>query len=182
MDDRAQPVTPAPGIVKALARRRVALGFLTALVAIVLARPTWASWRVGLVVAIAGEAIRVWAAGHLEKSREVTRSGPYRWTRHPLYLGSSVIALGIVIASRSLALGIVAAVYLTATITAAIRTEEAFLRGAFGGAYDQYRRSEAVPMERPFSLARVARNREYRAIVGLGVGFALLALKAMLPI
>lgn len=182
MAERAQRVTPAAGIVEALARRRVALGFLTALLAIVLAQPTWASWRIGLVVAVAGEVIRVWAAGHLEKSREVTRSGPYRWTRHPLYLGSSVIALGVVLASRSIVIGIVAAIYMSATIVAAIRTEEAFLRRAFGSTYDQYRRSEAEPMERPFSLERVVRNREYRAIVGLGVGFALLALKAMLPI
>jgi protein-S-isoprenylcysteine O-methyltransferase Ste14 len=175
-------VRPAGGIVEALARRRVALGFVTALVAIVLARPTWVSWRVGLVVAVGGEAIRVWAAGHLEKSREVTRSGPYRWTAHPLYLGSSVIALGVVLASRSLVLAIVASIYMGATIVAAIRTEEAFLRRAFGSTYDQYRRAEAEPMERPFSLERVVRNREYRAIVGLGVGFALLAVKAMVPI
>ena len=64
---------------RVLARRRVPLGFVTAVAALVLARPTWTTWRYGLLVALAGEAIRVWAAGHLEKSREVTRSGPYRW-------------------------------------------------------------------------------------------------------
>src|SRR5687768_13636173 len=69
---------------EALARRRVSLGFVAAIIALVLAQPTWASWRLGLLVALAGEAVRVWAAGHLEKSREVTRSGPYRWMRHPL--------------------------------------------------------------------------------------------------
>lgn len=163
-----------------LARRRVALGFVAAVAAVALARPTWASWRAGLLVALAGEAIRIWAAGHLEKSREVTRSGPYRWTRHPLYVGSSVIAIGIVVASRSIVLALVAAVYMGVTITAAIRTEEAFLRRTFGGAYDAYARSEGAPMERPFSLERVVRNREYRAVIGLGVGFALLALEAIL--
>ena len=44
---------------------------------------------------MAGECLRLWAAGHLEKSKEVTRSGPYRHTRHPLYLGSSIIGIGI---------------------------------------------------------------------------------------
>src|SRR4029450_9628308 len=88
-----------------LARRRVPLGFVVAVAAVVLARPTWDSWRVGLLVAAFGEAIRVWAAGHLEKSREVTRSGPYRLIRHPLYGGSTVIAAGVVIASRSVVLG-----------------------------------------------------------------------------
>src|SRR6185503_4337875 len=109
-----------------LARRRVALGGLTAIAALVLARPTWSSWYTGLAVAVIGEGIRVWAAGHLEKSREVTTSGPYRWTRHPLYVGSSILALGIVIAAKSFFLGGLALLYLATTIPAAIRSEEAF--------------------------------------------------------
>lgn len=169
-------------MIATLARRRVPLGFIAASVALVLARPTWTTWCVGLVVAIAGEAMRLWAAGHLEKGREVTRSGPYRWTRHPLYVGSVVLAIGIVIASRSVAVAIVAAVYMSATLMAAVRTEEAFLRRAFGDTYERYSRSEAAPMSRSFSLARVRRNREYRAVIGLAAGFGFLALKILLPI
>lgn len=146
---------------------------------IVLAQPTWATWRIGLAIAAVGEVVRVWAAGHLEKSREVTRSGPYRWTRHPLYVGSSIMALGIAIAARSGVAAALAAIYMTATLTAAIRTEEAFLSQAFGDTYDQYRDSRAEPMPRRFSLARAMRNREYRAIAGLAAGFALLALKVI---
>src|SRR3954469_5485431 len=97
-------------LVARLARWRVPLGFAPAIVAVVLAQPTWRSWGAGLAVALAGEAIRVWAAGHLEKSREVTRSGPYRWTRHPLYAGSAVMAFGIVIASRSAVVALLAIV------------------------------------------------------------------------
>src|SRR4030095_13817034 len=108
----------------------------------VLAAPTWGSWRAGLLVAAVGEGIRIWAAGHLEKGREGTRSGPYRWSAHPLYVGSSVMALGVVIAAHSVVAGVLAALYMGATLTAAVRTEEAFLRGRFGGAYDEYRRSE----------------------------------------
>lgn len=167
-------------LMEQLARWRVSLGFVTAVVALVLARPTWASWRYGLLVAVAGEAIRIWAAGHLEKSREVTRSGPYRLMRHPLYVGSSVMAAGIVIASHSIVLAIVAGLYMVLTITAAVRTEEAYLRRTFGDTYDRYSRSEAEPMARQFSLPRVLRNREYRAVTGLAVGFALLAAKLLL--
>ena len=167
-------------LIEQLARRRVTLGFVTAVVAVVLADPTWASWRYGLLVAAAGEAIRIWAAGHLEKSREVTRSGPYRWMRHPLYVGSSVMAVGVVIASRSALLALLAAIYMVATITAAIRTEEAYLRRTFGDTYDRYSRSEADPMPRRFSPSRVLRNREYRAVIGLAVGFGLLAAKLLL--
>jgi hypothetical protein len=133
-------------------------------------------------VASAGEAVRLWAAGHLEKGREVTRSGPYRWTGHPLYVGSSVIALGIVIAANDVVVAIVAAVYMGATITAAIRSEERFLRGAFPSAYDKYRRTEGGASERAFCWSRVMRNREYRAVTGLLAGFAFLALKVALQI
>jgi protein-S-isoprenylcysteine O-methyltransferase Ste14 len=172
-------------VLQTLARRRVALGFVTGLATLILAHPSWASWRAGLVVAIAGESLRFWAAGHLEKSREVTRSGPYRWMRHPLYAGSTIMALGVVIASRSAIVGVLALLYMAATITAAIKTEEAFLRAAFGDAYDRYAGAHrdaadasAEPIRRRFSVARAVRNREYRAAAGLLAGFALLALKA----
>lgn len=167
------------GLVETLARRRVTLGFVTALVAMFLAQPTWPSWRAGLVIALVGEAMRVWAAGHLEKSREVTRSGPYRWFKHPLYVGSSIMTIGIVMASRSMGLAIIAGVYMGVTIKAAILVEEAYLRKQFGDAYDRYDRSAAEPMTRRFSLERALRNREYRALLGLLIGFALLALKIM---
>jgi len=162
-----------------LARRRVALGGICAVATFLLARPTRPSWRLGLAIAIVGEAVRVWAAGHLEKSREVTRSGPYRWTRHPLYAGSATMALGIVIASRSVIVGVLAAIYMTATLTAAIRAEEAYLDQAFGETYARYRSASAEPMNRRFSIARAIRNREYRAAAGLAAGFALLALKVL---
>lgn len=159
-----------------LARWRVPLGFVTSAVTLVFASPTWRSLGLGLAVAIVGEGIRVWAAGHLEKSREVTRSGPYRFMRHPLYVGSSVMAVGVVIAAHSVAVAVVAAIYMLSTIMAAVRTEEAFLRRTFGDTYDRYRSSTAEPMMRRFSLERALRNREYRAVIGLIVGFALLAL------
>ena len=165
-----------------LVRRRVALGFVTAVATAILATPTWDTWLAGLLVAAVGEGLRIWAAGHLEKSREVTQSGPYRWTRHPLYVGSAIMALGIVIASRSVVVALLAAIYVATTIPAAIRAEEAFLRRTFGDAYDRYREARAVAVERRFSFERARRNREYRAVSGLLAGFALLALKILLPI
>ena len=164
-------------LLKRLARRRVRLGFVTALVALAFAAPTWVSWQAGLLIAIAGEVLRVWAAGHLNKAREVTRSGPYRFVPHPLYVGSGIMAIGAVVAARSVVVGVVIAVYMAVTITAAVLTEEADLRRAFGSAYDDYRASTGTPAPRAFSLERVRRNREYRALLGLGAGFGLLALK-----
>lgn len=171
----------ASRLVSVLARRRVALGFAAGAITLVLALPTWSTWRIGLAIALVGEAIRVWAAGHLEKSREVTRSGPYRWTSHPLYLGSSIIALGVVVAARSLVVAVFVASYMAVTIGSAIALEERFLRGKFGATYDDYKRG-AAPVERAFSLERAVRNREYRAIAGMVLGFGVLALKIVLSI
>jgi protein-S-isoprenylcysteine O-methyltransferase Ste14 len=165
-----------------LVRRRVTLGFLAAAVALAMARSTWVSWFSGLAVACVGEGLRIWAAGHLEKGREVTRSGPYRWTRHPLYVGSGIIAVGVVIASRSAVVALIGAAYIGVTIPLAIRSEEAFLQRRFGATYDLYRRDEAPPMVRRFSFAHARRNREHRAVAGLIGGFAILAARLLLSI
>jgi protein-S-isoprenylcysteine O-methyltransferase Ste14 len=167
-------------LAEALARRRVPLGFLCAIGVIAFAQPAWPAWKAGLGVAAIGEAIRIWAAGHLEKSREVTRSGPYHWTGHPLYVGSSIMALGVAIACRSVVVAAVMFVYMSSTLIAAIRSEQAFLSRTFGDTYDRYRRSQAEPATRRFSWARARKNREYRAVFGLAAGFALLALRIVL--
>lgn len=163
-----------------LARRRVALGFVCGAIVLWLATPTWASLAAGALVAALGEAVRVWAAGHLEKSLEVTSSGPYRFTRHPLYLGSTLIGAGMAIASANLWAAALAAAYLGTTITAAVRAEEAHLREKFGAAYDAYAERRAAPGARPWSWARAARNREHQTVAGVGIALALLALKAVL--
>ena len=165
------------GIVRSVARRRVTLGFVAAAVMLAVARPTRESLAAGLLVASIGECVRVWAAGHLEKGREVTRSGPYRFFGHPLYAGSMVIALGIAIAARGPVAALLAGLYMGVTISSAIQVEEAHLRETFGAAYDDYRASRGEPMPRRFSWSRVMRNREYRAVGGLLAGFGLLALK-----
>jgi protein-S-isoprenylcysteine O-methyltransferase Ste14 len=162
-----------------LARRRVPIGFLAGVAALWLAQPTRRSVALGAAVAIAGEAIRIWAAGHLQKGREVTVSGPYRLTRHPLYLGSTVIGVGLVVASASVIVGVLVATYLVVTLSAAIATEEAHLTEKFAGAYPAYRDGRASDLERRFSLSRAMANREYRAVIGLAAVLALLAWKAL---
>ena len=164
-------------MLKILARLRVPLGFAFAAVAFWLARPTPRSLAIGLAVAAAGEGLRIWAAGHIEKGREITRSGPYRFVRHPLYLGSSIMGIGFVVASRSLLVASVVAMYMMLTLFAAIRTEEATLDARFSGEYSAYRAGTAAPVERRFSLERAFANREYRAGLGLAAGMAILYLR-----
>ena len=166
-------------MLKLLARRRVLIGFIAGLAAIVLSRPTRQTLLIGAVVALVGEGIRIWAAGHLEKGREVTMSGPYRFTRHPLYVGSTIIGAGLAIASASLVVVVLVALYLAVTLSAAIATEEAHLTEKFGGAYPAYRDGRATGGQRRFSAARAMRNREYRAVIGLLAVLALLSWKAV---
>lgn len=157
------PTSPRAG----LARWRVPIGFAAAGLVLWLARPTTRSLQIGLPVAILGQVLRIWAAGHLEKSREVTSSGPYRFTRHPLYLGSSLLGAGLALAASHWAVALLIGAYLGVTLWVAIRAEEAYLRATFGDTYDRYAVG-ALPGEvRRFSLARAVRNKEYRAPIGL---------------
>ena len=160
-----------------VARLRVTIGFVSSILVLWLAHPNARSLAIGAVVAAIGEAIRVWAAGHLEKGREVTRSGPYGLTRHPLYLGSSLIGIGLAIASASLIVAVLVFAYLAITLTAAIRTEEAHLTDKFGAVYPAYREGRGAVERRGFSFARAMRNREYRAILGLLFVMVVLAWK-----
>ena len=145
-----------------------------------LAEPSLPTIVVGSAVAWVGEAIRIWAAGHLHKSREVTSSGPYRWIAHPLYVGSSVMGVGLAIASGSARATLCIVLYLGSMLTVAAKNEEALLRRAFGNEYDEYRWGDAAPVDAPrrFSLSQVIANREHRAIIGLLIAVLLLALKA----
>src|SRR6476620_11935209 len=102
-------------LARALARRRVTLGFVFAIAVLCFASPSRDSLIAGAAIGVLGEAIRIWAAGHLEKSREVTTSGPYRFTRHPLYLGSSIMALGVAVGCRSVIATVRVVVYMTLT-------------------------------------------------------------------
>ena len=167
-------------VLRRIARLRVPIGFAAGVFVLWFAEPTSRSLSLGALVAALGEALRVWAAGHLEKGREVTASGPYALTRHPLYAGSIVIGLGLAIACASIPVAILIVSYLAITLTAAIRTEEAHLTQKFGQEYPNYRAGRGVSEPRRFSFSRAMRNREYRALVGLLVAIGILALKKTL--
>ena len=164
-------------IFELISRRRVTAGFVLGALVLWSADPTPRLLAIGAVIAIVGEGIRVWAAGHLEKGREVTSSGPYAFTRHPLYLGSAVIGAGMAVASGDLFVASVVIVYLVLTLGAAIRTEEAHLTEKFGNQYPAYRDGRTPAVPRRFSIERAIRNREYRAVTGLIVVLALFAWK-----
>jgi hypothetical protein len=161
----------------------VPLGFAFAILVLWLAHPTGPLLIAGGAIAAVGEALRIWAAGHLNKSREVTASGPYRWFAHPLYVGSSIMGGGLALASGSIIVALLVLLYLGSTITAAVKSEEAFLRQKFGDRYDRYRRGELgvhddEATSRRFSVVQAMANHEYRAVAGLLLAVLLLCLKA----
>lgn len=179
-DHRQQTTENARGPTAWLATRRVTVGFACGVAALWLARPTWTTWVAGCSVAAIGELARVWAAGHLEKGREVTSSGPYRLTAHPLYVGSTIMGIGFAIAASSLAVAALIGLYLGATLPSAVRQEESFLRATFGDRYRIYRAGRSADRMKRFSFERARQNREYRAVAGFVAVAIVLAIKAAL--
>jgi protein-S-isoprenylcysteine O-methyltransferase Ste14 len=153
---------------------------------VVLARPTIGSLAAGLPLAVLGEAVRIWASGHIEKTRCLATGGPYAHCRNPLYVGSLLIALGTAVACASPWVVLAVAGYFLAFYPSVMREEEAFLAAKF--AEDHAAWAAAVPRFWPrptpggarssrFAWARVRLNREWRTAASLPLlAAALLAL------
>ncbi|QHS53452.1 isoprenylcysteine carboxylmethyltransferase family protein [Edaphobacter sp. 12200R-103] len=160
-----------------IARRiRVPLGFLFAVLFLWLARPTWNLILLSLILVIPGVWLRAYAAGYVKKNAELTRTGPYAYTRNPLYLGSMLIAYGFAWASGSWILFVALAVGFLAIYLPTIRSEEEYLRAHFAG-FDEYARQvpRLLPRLSParselpagrFSRERYLHHREYNASIG----------------
>jgi protein-S-isoprenylcysteine O-methyltransferase Ste14 len=162
-------------MIRRIAKLRVPLGFVAGVFALYFAQPTSQSLVVGGAIAVVGELLRIWAAGHLNRWREVARTGPYKLMRHPLYVGSSIMGVGLAVAAWSVPVAVLVAAYLGITLTAAVRFEARELRQQFGADYQAYREGRGgSPAPRGFSFQQVIANREYRSAAGLVIGFALL--------
>jgi protein-S-isoprenylcysteine O-methyltransferase Ste14 len=171
-----------------VARRiRVPLGFAFALLYFWLARPTWRSLALGGVLIVPGILIRALASGHVRKNETLATSGPYAYTRNPLYLGSLLIGIGFAIAARSWQVGVLLVVMFLAIYVPVIRGEEKFLRGKFPQ-FEEYARR--VPRMLPrivpahigdasgnFSFELYMKHKEWNALLGAVATGAVLWLK-----
>ena len=92
-------------------RLRIPLGYAFGLLALYLARPTALSVGLGLPLVVAGETLRLWASGHIEKTRALATGGPYAHSRNPLYLGSVLLGLGVAVAAARASVSIAMAIY-----------------------------------------------------------------------
>jgi hypothetical protein len=72
---------------------------------LVFARPSWHTLAWSLLLVLPGLWLRGYAAGYVKKNAELTRTGPYAYTRNPLYLGSMGIAAGFAVAAGQLVAG-----------------------------------------------------------------------------
>ncbi len=113
------------------ARLRVPTGFLIVVVFAWFSHPTPQSLAYGVPVSLLGLALRAWAAGCLAKNQSLATSGPYAYTRNPLYIGTLLVAAGLAIASRGIGLGVLFAAVFIFVYLPAIQLEEQHLRVIF---------------------------------------------------
>src|ERR1700728_5047674 len=117
-----------------IARRvRVPLGFVVAAIFLVFARPSWHTLAWSLLLVLPGLWLRGYAAGYVKKNAELTRTGPYAYTRNPLYLGSMMIAFGFAVGAASWIIFTALAVLFAAIYIPTIQGEEGYLREHFAG-------------------------------------------------
>jgi len=160
-----------------VARRiRVPLGFAFAVLYFWLARPTWRFLAIGALLILPGLLIRALASGHVRKNEALATSGPYAYTRNPLYLGSLLIGVGFAVAARSWWVGVMLVGMFFAIYVPVIRDEEKFLRSKFQD-FDEYARRvpRMLPRITPapfgeagggFSMELYLKHREWNALLG----------------
>ena len=171
-----------------IARRiRVPLGFIFAAAYIWLARPTAGSIIAGSGIALAGLVVRALASGHVRKNEQLAVSGPYAHARHPLYLGSFIIAAGFAVSARSWWVVLIGAVIFVTIYIPVMRSEEGFLRAKFPE-FDDYARRvpQLFPRITPYQSSANAfsphlywKHREYNAAIGSVLMIAALIVKVV---
>lgn len=161
---------------KRISRRiRVPLGFLFVVLYFWLARPAPYSLLASLALVVPGILLRGYASGYVKKNTELTTTGPYAYTRNPLYLGSILIAFGFALAARNLWIAVALVLLFGVIYGPVIVGEEEYLRAHFDG-YEVY--AKRVPRLLPrmraergetgggFSFGLYCKHREYNSLLG----------------
>jgi protein-S-isoprenylcysteine O-methyltransferase Ste14 len=171
-------------------RWRVRAGYPVGIAAFWFAKPQPRWLFCGVGIAALGLLLRAYAAGHLRKHKQLATSGPYAYTRNPLYLGSVLLAAGFSVASHSWISTALLAAYLLVFYPVVIRREQTELRTLYGDAFVEYaskvpafwpRLSPAASSGERFSWTLYRQNREYEAAIGLAVAMAVLCMLMLWP-
>lgn len=168
-------------------RIRVPLSFAFAAAYLWLAQPAWISIAAGCVLTLPGLWLRALASGHVHKATELATTGPYAYTRNPLYVGSLILAAGFAVAARSPWVVLLMLLMFVGVYLPVIRAEEEYLRRTFPE-FEEYARR--VPRLLPrlgaetgaqgsFSWELYRRHREYNAVLGTAGMMAALATKIL---
>lgn len=169
-----------------ISRIRVPVGFGLAIFYFCFCQPKLKSLIWGAVIALLGVALRAWAAGHLYKNQRIATSGPYAYTRNPLYLGSLVIGLGFCVIAASFIMTAIFLSLFAILYIPVMRQEQNDLRTAFGEHYSRYeanvplfipRRFASSSGTREFSFRQYLANKEYEALLGYLGALAILIIK-----
>jgi protein-S-isoprenylcysteine O-methyltransferase Ste14 len=163
------------------------VGFAFAALYLWLAKPSVMSICAGAILIVAGLATRALASGHVRKNEQLTTSGPYAYTRHPLYLGSLIMASGFALASRSWWIALMTALIFLIIYVPVMLAEEAFLRQRFPQFEDYARAVRRLwPRLTPFpsgqgsfSWKLYCQHREYNAVMGSVAMLVALAVKLL---
>ena len=174
-------------------RFRVPLGFIFSAVFLIFARPELTMLIIGGSIAVIGLLIRAWASGHIRKNQTLAISGPYAYSRNPLYLGSFIMGLGFTIASGVWWLALIFAILFLGIYFPVMKAESKELIDIFGEEFENY--ATQVPLFIPrltafrdknsslniFDFDLYLRYREYRAALGVLFAWCVLAAKTFLP-
>ncbi|HEV7967361.1 MAG TPA: isoprenylcysteine carboxylmethyltransferase family protein [Candidatus Acidoferrales bacterium] len=159
------------------------MGYPVGVAAFWFARPQTKWLLCGSAIAMVGLLLRGYAAGHLRKHKKLAVSGPYAFTRNPLYLGSVLLAAGFSVASHSWISTVLLAAYLAIFYPVVIRKEQGELKTLYGAAFVDYasqvpafwpRLSPAGMSAERFSWPLYRQNREYEAAIGVAVAMVIL--------
>ncbi|MBI4852031.1 MAG: isoprenylcysteine carboxylmethyltransferase family protein [Acidobacteria bacterium] len=168
-------------------RARVPLGFLLGALCLILATPKLWSIASGALLALFGLAWRAWASGHLRKNEKLAITGPYAYTRNPLYFGSLFLGAGFALATARLELVAIFVLFYLLVYSSVMRSEADYMQQTFPNQYPNY--AENVPLFLPrltawkegskadFDLSLYLRYREYRALLGTVAALGVLIAK-----
>ena len=173
---------------------RTKSAWLLALPFLVLAQPTARAITAGAVLVLLGLLLRGWSAGTIRKDEALTTTGPYAHLRHPLYVGSFLIGIGLGVAGGHWIWPLLVTGFFSALYHRTVAEEGERLTKLFGERYRTYATSvpAVLPRLRPyrgtagdapsvgFTWRRYLRNREWEALLGVVAALAVLAVKARL--
>lgn len=167
-------------------KKRTTFGWLFYLIVAFFGKGNFYQILIGFFITFTGEFFRTFASGIIKKNQEVAKDGPYRWCRHPLYFGSFLISLGLLISAYHIIPLVYLLIFFPLFYIPTIRKEEEFLKEKFKEEYKEYKKSTPAFLPsfkktntKNFSWVQVRENSEFYNWIAILLAYAILILKLM---